>query len=165
MPRCLLFGSIAIGWFLGSTATSAGLFTIDLEVQVAKVHHTAHAETVTLGATPQSRHVLRVQAGKPVTVRWTLRSAAGKETVKDIVVHFIVAKEEKVGQQVVPKLDANVAVETALTMDFKPADQAQGELIFTLDQPGCYLVRLETIGAIADSTGHEYFAAMDLVVR
>jgi hypothetical protein len=163
---CTFFlGSLAIGWFLASSGTSASLFTIDLDVQAAKVHDTAHAEIVAIGAKPLHRKVLEVKAGVPVTVRWTLRSAARTETFKDIVVHFFAAKEAKVGQQVLPKLDANVAAETALTMDFRPADKANSELVFALDQPGCYLIRLETIGVVAGSGDHEYFAAMDLVVR
>jgi hypothetical protein len=165
MACSFLVGSFAIGWFLASSGTSASLFTIDLEVQVAKVHHTVHAETVALGAKPSARKVLEAKAGQPITVRWTVRNAARTETFKDIVVHFFATKEEKADQQAVPKLDKDVAVETALTMDFKPADKTDGELIFSLEKPGCYLVRLETIGAVAGSAGHEYFAAMDLIVH
>ena len=165
MPCSFIIGSIAIGWFLASPGTPACQFAIDLEVRAAKVHNACHAESVAIGARPLRRKVLEVKAGEPVTVRWTLRSVARKETVKDIVVHFFATKEEKAGQQVVPKLDKEVAVETALTMDFKPTDKTEGELTFTLDKPGCYLVRLETIGAAAGSAGHEYFAAMDLVVH
>ena len=165
MPSSFIFGSIAIGWFLALSGTPACPFAINLEVRVAKMHNTAHAEIVANGATPARRKLLELKAGEPVTVRWTLRSTARKETLKDIVVHFFATKEAMVGQQAVPKLDTDVAVETALTMDFKPADKTEGELIFTLDKPGCYLIRLETIGAIAGSAGHEYFAAMDLIVH
>jgi len=165
MACSFLVGPIAIGWFLASSGTSASLFTIDLEVQAAKMHNTAHAETVALGAKPPARKVLEVKAGQPITVRWTLRNVSRTETFNDIVVHFFAAKEEKAGQQAVPKLDKDVAVETALTMDFKPNDKADGELMFSLDKPGCYLVRLETIGAVAGSAVHEYFAAMDLIVH
>jgi hypothetical protein len=165
MPSSFIFGSIAIGWFVALSRIPASPFTIDLEVQVAKIRETAHVEIVATAATPARRKVLEMKAGQPVRVRWTLRRAAHQETLKDIVVHFFATKETMVGQQAVPKLDANVAVETALTMDFKPADKAESELIFTLEKPGCYLVRLETIGAIAGSAGHEYFAAMDLIVH
>ena len=55
--------------------------------------------------------------------------------------------------------------ETALTMDFQPKDQTKGELTFTLDQPGLYLLHLETIGAAVGAEGHEHFAALDLSVQ
>jgi len=39
-------------------------------------------------------------------------------------------------------------------------------LTFTIDTPGVYLVRLETIGAAGrDPDAHEHFAALDVVVE
>jgi len=164
MP-CWCIVSLVMGWVLASSRMAAPPFAIDLEVQSAKVHNTAHAEVVASGARASHRDVLDATAREPITVRWTLRSMAHKETIPDVVVHFFVVQEDKPGQQTVPKLDNGVAVETALTMDFKPTDKTQGELTFTLDRPGSYLIRLETIGAMAGSAGHESYAAMDLVVH
>ncbi len=164
MP-CWCIVSLIMGWVLASSGMAASPFAIDLEIQSAKVHNTAHAEIVASGARPSRRNVLDATAREPITVRWTLRSTARKETIPDVVVHFFVVQEDKPGQQTVPKLDNGVAVETALTMDFKPTDKTQGELTFTLDRPGCYLIRLETIGAMAGSAGHESNAALDLVVH
>jgi hypothetical protein len=50
-------------------------------------------------------------------------------------------------------------------MDFKPKDKTEGELSFTVEKPGVYLLRLETMGASAGIEGSEYFAALNLVVR
>ena len=50
-------------------------------------------------------------------------------------------------------------------MDFGPKDKNEGELSFIIDDPGCYLLRLETIGATAGRAGHENFAALDVKVR
>ena len=108
---------------------------------------------------------LEARAGQRVTVKWTLRSTDPKTTYKDVTVHFFAVKEEKAGQQTVPNLNRDVAVETALSMDFKPKDATDGELSFTIDKPGSYLLRLETIGAAVGVEGHEHFAALDLVVR
>jgi hypothetical protein len=58
-----------------------------------------------------------------------------------------------------------VAAESALTMDFNPKDATRGELSFTLERPGFYLLRLETIGAAVGADGQEYFAALDLEVE
>jgi hypothetical protein len=140
-------------------------FAIDLEARAGKESKTAHAEAAALGATPKPRPVLEVKAGERVTVKWTLRCTDPKETYKDVVVHFFAVKEEKTGQQAVPKLDRDVTAESALTMDFKPKDANDAELSFTVDRPGSYLLRLETIGAAVGLEGHEHYAALDLVVR
>jgi hypothetical protein len=146
-------------------ARAADEFAIDLEARAGKASKTAHAEALGLGTTPKPRPVLEVKAGQRVTVTWTLRCTDPKANYKDVLVHFVAVKEEKTGQQAVPKLDKDVAAESALTMDFKPKDASDGELSFTLDKPGSYLIRLETIGAAVGLEGHEHFAALDLVVR
>jgi hypothetical protein len=140
-------------------------FTIDLKVEAAGGSRTVHAQTVTLGSKPQSRPLLEGAVGKSIAIHWTLTNADTKETFKDVLVHFFVVKEEKAGQQAVPKLDKHVEVESALTMDFKPGDKAQGEQTFQIDKPGVYLVRLETVGAAMGGDGHEHFAALDLVIK
>jgi hypothetical protein len=139
-------------------------FAIDLTAHVGKVTKTAHAEVTALRPKAVARPVLEVKAGQRITVRWTLKRSA-KSVVKDVLVHCFVVKEEAAGQAAVPKLNKGVAVESALTMDFKAGDQAEGDLSFLLDGPGPYLLRLETIGAAAAGDAQETFAALDMVVR
>ena len=96
------------------------------------------------------------------------RLAAGRPLlfeVEDVTVHFFAVKEENAGQRAVPKLTEGVIAESACTLDFHPADKNEGELTFTIDQPGCYLFRVETIGATAGPAGHEDFAALDVKAR
>src|SRR5690348_4322524 len=130
-PAAVLFTLL-----LWTAVARADHFAIDLEARAGKESKTAHTEAVALGATPKPRPVLEVKAGDRVTVKWTLRCTDPKETYKDVVVHFFAVKEEKAGQQAVPKLDRDVAAESALTMDFKPTDAADGELSFTVERPG-----------------------------
>jgi hypothetical protein len=158
----LLTGIVVIS---GAVATArADHFAIDLEVKAAKVSKTARTDTVAVGVKPKPRGILEAQAGKTIEAKWTITSTAGKDTAKDVLVHFFVVKIDKAGQQTVPKLDKDVPAESALTMDFKPKDKAEGELSFTIDKPGTYLIRLETIGS-AGKDGHEHFAALDLVIK
>jgi hypothetical protein len=164
MHRAVFCLAVAAG-LSGALAVRADEFAIDLEARADKASKAAHAEKVALGTTPKQRPVLEARAGQRVTVKWTLRSTDPKTTYKDVTVHFFAVKEEKAGQQTVPRLDKDVAVETALSMDFKPKDATDGELSFTIDKPGSYLLRLETIGAAVGVEGHEHFAALDLVVR
>jgi hypothetical protein len=156
---------VLFGLLFSAVAARADDFAIDLEARAGKESRTAHAEAVALGATLRPRAVLEAKAGERVTVKWVLRCTDPKETYKDVIVHFFAAREAKTGQQAVPKLDKDVAAESALTMDFKPKDAADGELSFTVERPGSYLLRLETIGAAVGLEGHESFAALDLVVR
>jgi hypothetical protein len=155
---------VSLPFLLGPPAR-ADHFAIDLEAQSPRVTKTAHGEAFALGVKPKPRAVLEAKAGDRLAVKWTLTSTAAKGTVKDVVVHFFVVKEEQAGQQALPKLDKDVWVETALSMDFNPKDKNRGELAFTIDKPGAYLLRLETIGAAVGIEGHEHFAALDLVIR
>ena len=50
-------------------------------------------------------------------------------------------------------------------MDFGPGDKNEGELSFTLEKPGSYLFRVETIGAAAGPAGHEDFTALDVQAK
>jgi hypothetical protein len=145
----------------GPSPVRADDFAIDLSAQAAKESKAAEAKYPLPDKKAQSRSVLTVAANTPITVKWTARNA-DKATVKDALVHFFVVKQEKPDQQDVPKLTKNVIVESALTMDFKAQDKTEGEITFTVPNPGCYLLRLEIKGiAVKD----EPFAALDVIVR
>ena len=154
-----------LGTLLISSLTRADHFTIDLEVKSPKANRTVHAETLGLGVKPKERAVLEIQAGDKVTLQWTLANATPKETVKDVLVHFYAVKIEKAGDRPPQRLDKDVLLESALTMDFKPKDKTQGELTLQVTQPGVYLLRLETKGAAIGPDGHEHFANLDVVAR
>ena len=154
----------ALGGLLAPAAPPAEPFAIDFEVHCGKASRTAHAESAAppgLDAKPAERGLLEVKAGDRVTVRWKMSSTDPKAKTEDVTVHFFAAKEEQAGAAV-RKLDKGVTAESALTMDFGPGDTNAGELSFTLDKPGFYLFRVETIGAAAGPAGHEDFAALDV---
>ena len=164
MHRTLVLGLAVLGGGL-HPAARADHFAIDLKVQVGKASQSATADVAAVGRKPKPRPVFPFKAGESVTVRWELRSTAAKETVKDVVVHLVVVKEDQVGSAAPSKREQDVVVETALNMDFKPKDKAQGELSFVIPRAGNYLLRLETRGAAVGADGHEHFAAIDLVVK
>jgi hypothetical protein len=139
--------------------------TIDLKVKAGTTTKKAESEITAVGVKPKARSVLEATAGKTVSVTYSVTSTANKDTTKDVTVHFFVVKIDKVGQTTVPKLDKDVAAESALTMDFAPKDVAKGEMSLKIEKPGVYLLRVETIGAAVGVDGHEHFAAMDLVVK
>jgi hypothetical protein len=160
--RLFLCG-LALCWLI--PRLRADHFTIDLEVTAGKSSKKAFADTLAIGSKPKPRKRFEIRSDEKLVVKWSVTSAARKETVKDVIVHFFAVKIDKVGQQTVPKLDRDVAAESALTMDFNPKDKARGEMSLAIEKAGVYLFRLETIGGAVGADGHEHFAALDVVVK
>jgi len=150
---------------LPSPTLRADHFTVELKAQADKSALTAVTETASLGAIAKKRGVLQVKAGDRITVQWKLKNDDAKASLKDVLVHFFAVRETELGQKTTPKLNRDVAAETALTMDFNPRDTAKGELSLTLERAGPYLLRIETIGAAVGADGHEHFAALEILVQ
>jgi hypothetical protein len=165
MPRVLRVGLLTLCWLSCSAPATAHHFTIDLKVQSGESSTTVHAETAAIGLKPKERAVLRVKAGSRITVHWTMTNVDAKALFKNVLVHFFAVKEAKLNQVAPAKLIKGVVAESALTMDFGPKDGTRGELAFTIDTPGFYHLRLETIGAAVGIEGHEHYAALDLIVE
>jgi hypothetical protein len=166
MRNRIYLAFLAITSSLASTpAVRADHFKLELELKAGKTVKKAQTETAGPGIKPRVRGVLEAKAGQSITAKWTITSTAKNGTAKDVVVHFFVVKIDKVRQTESPKLDKDVSAESALSMDFKPKDASTGEMDIPIRAPGVYLVRLETIGAARGLTGHEHFAAIDLVVK
>jgi hypothetical protein len=146
----------------GLTPIRADDFTIDLKAQAAKQAKSAKVTYPAPDPKGQPRAILMADVKTSITVKWTVRNTDKAATVKDALVHFFVVKEEKPDQRDVPKLNKNVVVESALTMDFKAQDKTEGEITFTVPNQGSYLLRLEIKGTAAKD---EPFAAIDLIVR
>jgi hypothetical protein len=158
MPRLACMMLVVSAATFDPGALRADEFSIDLkalavtDAKIAEAKHPAPSKRA-------ERPMLSVTANSPVAVKWTTRKTDQGAIAKDVLVHFFVVKEDKPGQQDVPKLTKEVVVESALTMDFKLQDKAEGEITFTVPNAGCYLIRLELkVG------GSEAFAALDLLV-
>ena len=78
-----------------------------------------------------------------------------------MVVHFYIARQNKVGQKELPDLKGDVVLESAFDMDFKPGGKAGQRTTLKIDTPGVYLIRVESRNTQSD---HEHFSAIDLVV-
>jgi hypothetical protein len=160
----LIFTFAALVGLLAPASVQADQFTIDLVARTAKESKNAEAAYPAPQAKPSARAVLTAAADSPITVKWTVRNLEPGATVKDVLVHFFVVKQDKPNQQDVPKLTKNVVVESALTMDFRPQDKTGGEISFTVINPGSYLIRVELKG-VAGNDGREPFAALELNAR
>lgn len=142
-------------------AARADDFTIEVKVQAGKKPESAEAKYPPPDGKVLPRVVLMTTVDAPVSVKWSVRRT-DKEPVKDVLVHFFVVKIDKADQPEVPKLTKNVVAESALTMDFKGQDKAEGEISFAAPNPGRYLLRLELKNA---GKKDEPFAALELLVK
>ena len=112
----------------------------------------------------KARPVFHAAVSEALTLRWKCSSQAAK-LFENVLVHVYVAREEKLDQDDPPDLKPDrVALESAITMDFKAGDSAHASLTFRVDKPGIYLVRVEAQG-VAESLPLEPFAALDMEVK
>jgi hypothetical protein len=137
---------------------------ITLDVTTKGETTTAYVDQTPPDHGKNPRPVVKVKAGDPIKINWMLTNVYPHKTLENVVVHFYVAREEKVGQKPTPDLgvEANVVMESAFEMDFKPGAKAGVRNTLKIDKPGVYLIRVESKQT---QTDHEHFAAIDLVVE
>lgn len=109
------------------------------------------------------RPVLTCDKNKQLVARWKLTSTA-KTPVKEVLVHFFAVKIKKSGQPTPPLEPSDVVIETAQLLDIDPGHTTTGEVKFIFEQPGLYLVRVETQGT-TETFRHEHFSALEASVK
>ena len=164
MFRQTLSLCVAIGLFLAISSQSlrAEHAKITLDVTTSKGRETAFVDQTPPASGKNPRRVLKAKVGEPIKVQYMLTNVYPHKTLENVVVHFFVARQEKVGQKELPDLQGDVVTETAFEMDFKPGAKAGQKSSFRVDKPGVYLIRVETSQTQSD---HEHFSAIDLVVE
>ncbi|MBX6313588.1 MAG: hypothetical protein IRY99_11830 [Isosphaeraceae bacterium] len=135
---------------------------INLDVVAPGGQQTAHADQTPPAWGKNPRPVLRAKIGDPIKILWVLTNVYPHKTLENVVVHFFVARQEKVAQKELPDLRGEVVLETAFDMDFKPGGKAGARNTLRIDTPGVYLIRVETLQTQSD---HEHFAAIDLIIE
>ena len=136
---------------------------ITLDVIARGEQKTAFMDQTPPASGKNPRPVVRGKAGEPLQIKWMFTNVYPHKTLNDVVVHFYVVKQAKVGQKELPELnDDTIVVETAFDMDFRPGGKAGGRQTVRIDAPGAYLVRVESRQTGSD---HEHFAAIDLVIE
>jgi hypothetical protein len=111
---------------------------------------------------------LTMNRGEMLAANWTAINPAtpkgSSATIRDVTLHVFMDRDAAKISQTAPKPGPDAAYEGAVTLDFQPGEQSKGEFRMRLQEPGTYLVRVETIGARA-RMGHEVFAAMQVTVK
>ena len=154
----LILVSIAI-----MRAADGDPFSIELLARVDNQQQTVRGDATTASARGSTRPVLTGKSKSTLRVRWTIVNEGKTASIPDVTVHFVLDKENTIGQREVPRPGPDVVYESALIMDFAPRARSSADFVIEVPEPGSYLLRLETIGA-AKTLGHEHFAAMDLKV-
>ena len=154
--------TLLAGLVLATPAARAEHAKITLDVEAPGGKVTAFVDQTPPDSGKNPRPVLTAKAGAPIQVQWFLTNVYPHKTLEDVVVHFFIAPQGKVGQEELPDLGGAVVLETAFDMDFQPGGKAGARSTVTIGTPGVYLVRVETRQTQSD---HEHFAAIDLVIE
>jgi hypothetical protein len=135
---------------------------ITLDVVAPTNQQTAHMDQTPPDSGKNPRPVVKARPGDPIKINWMFINIYPHKTLENVVVHFFVAREAKVGQKDLPEINDDVLLEAAFDMDFRPGGKAGQRNTLRIDTPGVYLVRVESKMTQSD---HEHFAAIDLVIE
>ncbi len=134
---------------------------IELEVAGRRNQVTAYVDQTPPEWGKNPRPLLKVRPNEPVKVQFMLTNIYPHKTLENVVVHFFVVRQQKAAQKEIPDLKGELVLESAFDLDMKPGKKVGQRTTFKIDEPGAYLVRVETRNTQSD---HEHFAAIDLVV-
>ena len=107
------------------------------------------------------RPVAKVKAGEPLVLQFFFTNTYPHGVKKNVGVRYYVVREDKLGQKSVPPLKKTV-VDGQFKMTFKPGCRVGTRVAFHIDEPGAYLLRVESVNTDSD---HEHFSAIDLQVE
>jgi len=154
---------VAVGMISGRA--TAEHFDVLLHVEVAGQQANAFMDTTPPLGGVNKRPVVKVKAGEEVRVKWRMKSAFPHGTMKGVGIHFFVVREDEIGQKPVPDPAGPAGVvDNSLVMDFAPNGVAVGALRFKIENPGNYLVRVQSEDTHQEHD-HEHFGAIDLQVQ
>ena len=137
-------------------------FEIELTVKAARDQATAHSDTDPPPQGVNPRPACHAKRGEELTLQFMFSSNFPHGTKKGVGVRYYVTPEKSAGNKSPPDMNQAPVTDGSFTMDFKPDGRVGLRQRLTIDRPGAYLVRVESIQSDSD---HEHFAALDLVVE
>ena len=161
MPRLIHSSTMVMMVTLLAPWLRAEHAKINLEVAAGGDNVSAHVDQTPPDWGKNPRPVIKAKVNEPIRIQYLLTNVYPHKTLENVVVHFFIARQKKVGQKELPDLKGDVVMESAFDMDFKPGSKAGQRSTIKIDAPGAYLIRIETRNTQSD---HEHFAAIDLVV-
>jgi hypothetical protein len=103
-----------------------------------------------------------VKHGEPLVFEFVLTNAYPHKQIEGVVVRYFVVRTGAFGAKELPDLKQSAVTEGAVTMNFKPKCRVGARFNVRIDEPGIYLVRIDTQNTQSD---HEHFSAIDLEVK
>ena len=161
MLRLILSWAVIVGTLAMTSTARAEHAKINLDVSTGRENVSAFVDQTPPEWGKNPRPVIKAMVNQPIRVQYLLTNVYPHKTLENVVVHFFIAQQNKVGQKELPELKGDVVMETAFDMDLKPGAKAGQRSTFRIDAPGVYLIRIETKNTQSD---HEHFAAIDLEV-
>jgi hypothetical protein len=160
--------------FSGTSSANAEHAVITMEVigPDGKALAKSDEEPPIGGSLPRAKVTARV--GDPLVLQFILTNVYPHGVLKDVKVRYFIVEIDKVGQKALPPIDAKkgsdeekevrgkIVTRGHVIMNFKPKCRIGTRLMFRIDKPGVYLVRLDTNNTKAD---HEHIAGIDLEVK
>jgi hypothetical protein len=161
MARLILSGTVIVLALAMTSWARAEHAKINLDVSTGRDNVSAFVDQTPPEWGKNPRPVIKAIVNEPVRVQYLLTNVYPHKTLENVVVHFFIAPQKKVGQKELPDVKGDIVMETAFDVDLKPGAKAGQRSTVKIDAPGVYLIRIETKNTQSD---HEHFAAIDLVV-
>ena len=161
MARLILSGTVIVLALAMTPCARAEHAKINLDVSTGRDNVSAFVDQTPPEWGKNPRPVIKAKVNEPIRVQYLLTNVYPHKTLENVVVHFFIASQKKVGQKELPDVKGDVVIETAFDVDLKPGAKAGQRSTVKIDAPGVYLIRIETKNTQSD---HEHFAAIDLVV-
>src|SRR5271170_924772 len=124
MSRSIAFLSPLVTFLAMALNASAEHAKINLEVTVGRETATAHVDQTPPDSGKNPRPVVKAKVNERIKINYLLTNVYPHKTLENVVVHFYVARQNKVGQKELPDLKGDVILESAFDMDFKPGSKA-----------------------------------------
>ena len=114
------------------------------------------------GENVDQRPQFKAKAGEPLALQFILTNTYPHGEKPAVRIRYFVVRETKSKQKTVPDLGDGVVTEGRFTLNYKPKCRVGARQLFTIKEPGSYLLRVQTENTDSD---HEHFSAIDIVVE
>jgi hypothetical protein len=154
---------VLLACLTGGAATARGEHAvIKLQITNADGKQESFADQEPPAGGIKKRPRMTVKQGEPLVFEFVLTNAYPHKQIDGVVVRYFVVRTGAFGAKEVPDLKASAVTDGTVTMNFKPKCRVGARLNVRIDEPGIYLVRVDTQNTQSD---HEHFSAIDLEVK
>lgn len=116
---------------------------IDLVVKTAAGE--TKASTLPTQAPPATRATATARVGETPQIRYRVQNLSATKPVPDLVVHLLVRREEKAGEQIPAGAQKGSILDTVMGTDLAAKRGTSGNYNTAISAPGVYLVELELL--------------------